>query len=473
MKREILRIEHVYKRKGALQILEDFRLNVFEGELVCLIGLSGSGKSTLANILSGNEVADQGLYYNQQERYALSKKFPNKKMKVYGLFSSSVLAGQLSVAENIFVIGSSNIHKLFINKHAINHQTTYLMKELSVSIPPDTLAVSLTRAQKHIVEILRAMMLDVKLIVMDSVDDGYTLEEKKKLIEIIGILKSKNISVLYFTRNADEIASLSERLFVIRKGKNVKTIYKNQFDQNYISSLLMEREFIKDTIRTSSNTNIPVLTAKHLWTTQYVKNLDFTIHKGEIVGLVDYSGKVNNSIVQILTGESSAYEGVIFLDQQAFSPKNMHQAIAQGLGFIPQGSAERLLAHNRGYLDNLSLGILKKTSKPFFRVNKKIVQYVSNEYESEIGASYIESAETIDGLDIYAKYKLLLYRWLLNKPKVLVYVNPCAYVDIVMKEIIYGILDQAAKEGMGILILSSDLSEVVPICDRIIDVNQK
>jgi len=211
-----------------------------------------------------------------------------------------------------------------------------------------------------------------------------------------------------------------------------------------------------------------VLEVMNICSQKLVKDVSFSLNRGEILGIFDLEDKANNDIASILTGQYMQYSGEIKLDGINYLPKDLRHSIKCKVGFIPEGSIETSLLLNLSIAENLSIMVLEKTRKNLFCTNKKVLKYITQEYMQQLGVNVNKQNKVMKDFDSYIKLKVLLYRWLLYNPKLLVYIKPFAGADLIMKEIIYSSLDKAVKQGIGIVVFSSDLSELSSICDRIL-----
>lgn len=468
MKSELLRMEHICKASLGIDVLDDFKLNVFKGEILILIGLSGSGKTMLANILAGRESMDSGSIYFAEQKVVIGSKSISKKLGIYCLHNKSSLVPQLSVAENIFVIKNNSLRKILLNKKAIDNQTKLLLSEIGLDISPDTPAGSLTLAQQHLVEYAKAMASGAKLIVVEDFTGSYTAREIEKLKQVTLHFKNAGISFLIETHRTVEIFEVADRISIMRDGKNVKTLYRDEFNKDYVFNLLVGREFTRRYERISKRTEKEILRVQELTSPELLNKISFNLYQGEILGILDMENKSNMKLADILTGFSQAFSGEIYLDGVRTEIKDLEQAIKYGIGLIPQDGINSQLLQNMSFPDNLSFLLLKKLKKWLLYINQNLVDCLGEEFRAELGIGENQDKIELENFDLYTRLKILFMKWILYKPKVLICIKPCSIADIVMKEIIYSMLDKATERGIAVILISSDLAEVSAICDRVI-----
>ena len=472
MKSEILRMEHISKYNSVLGRLNDLKLNIYKGEILGLVGLSGTGKTLISNILSGLETIDAGVIYFDEQQVNISSRSISRKLGIFCVHHEMRLVPQLSVADNIFVIKDNSFKKIILNEKAIINQARELLEEIELDISPNALAKSLTIAQQHLVELTKAIAARAKLIVIDDITDSYTLRELEKLKETINRFKKEGVSFLFQSHKAEEILEIADRLVILREGKNVKTLYKGEYNLQEIFTLLIGKELKEVYKRSKAVTGVEVLSIKKLCSQDGIVDVSFKIYRGEILGILDLENKSNVHLSEILTGISPKSSGDIVLEGKKIEIKNFRSALKYGIGIIPQDSIENSLFFNMNILDNLSFPMLKKISNRFSVINKRILKLLSGEFSNQLNLDCNNEKINIDDIDVYTLQKILISKWILYKPKVLIYMNPCGKADIITREIIFSLLDEASQKGISIIIISSSLDEVSLICDRVIVLSQ-
>ena len=211
MKTEVLRMEHIGKSLNRVKILDDFRLNVYQGEILGVIGLSGSGKTTIANILAGLEPVDSGRIFYREELVVEHGKSMGRQPGIYVIHNTIRLVPQVTVAENIFVIKNNSLKKVLIRQKAMNQQAKMLLAEVGLDIPPQTLAEELSPPEQHLVSLAKAMALGAKLIVLDEITEAYTYRELIRLKRAVRRLREKGVAFIYLSHNVSELLDFAER----------------------------------------------------------------------------------------------------------------------------------------------------------------------------------------------------------------------------------------------------------------------
>lgn len=468
MKSEILRMEHISKGSADIKILNDFKLNIYKGEILGLTGLSGTGKTTISNILSGLEKADEGKIYFNENMIQINERINQNNYGVFCIYHNMKLVPKLSVAENIFVIRKNSFTKIILNNKAIINQTILLLKEVDLTISPDTKSENLSIAEQHLVELAKAIVERANLIIIDDIIDSYTLREKKKFKEVIKKLKNKGMSFLIQSHKGEELFDIADRIVVLRDGRNIKTLYRGEYNKEKILSLLLGKDFIEQARNLNKKKEFQVLNVENLYSEKLLNNVSFKTYKGEILGILDMENKGNIEISDILMGKKKYSSGSIFLNGEKIQMNNIRQAIKNGIGFILKDSINNGIFLNMNISDNLVFLKYKNMSNRFLKLNKKVNKFLFREYKEELDINNEYKDINVKAIDIYTLQKIIFTKWIIKKPYLLIIINPYFMADIVTKEIVNSYLDKITINGTSVIIISSDLSEVSSICDRIL-----
>lgn len=473
MREEILRMEHVFKSFSDINVLSDFKLNIYKGEILGLLGLKHTGKTLVANIIAGIETIDSGFIYFEEEEIDNYLERKSRELGIFYVHNQLQIIPQLSIAENIFVIRDDNLNGLILNKKSIYTMTEKVLSKVELDILPDTKVEKLTKAQQDLVEIAKAVAENAKLIIIDDIIDSYTPLEMKTLKKVIYNLKKQGVSFLFISYKPEALLGFVDRIIILRNGKNIKTLYKEQFDIKLIYSLMLGYKFIENPKKNNnSKTGREILRVENL-NTGVLTDISFKLRKSEVLGIFDIDNKSNLEIANVLYGCSSIFSGSIYIDKNEIEIKNINEAIKFGIGMIPREGINSALIMNMNFLDNLVFLIMKKISNKITVLNKRMLKYIKNKYINELEIDIKDKDRSIDFLDIYTNQRILFHRWLLLKPKILIFINPTDNVDLISKEIFLDFLDKFLKKGVSIIIISSNLSEVSSLCNRLILLKDK
>lgn len=466
MREEILRMEHINKRVGDLYILKDFKLNIFKGEIVGIAGLSGTGKTTITNILSGFDKNYEGkIYFNDidiRENYRFFK-----DSSIFCVHHNIRLVPKLSIAENIFVIRKNSYKKITLNKEAINKETIEILKEVDLNISPETKAEELSLFQQHLIVLSKALVERASLIIIDDIADFYTLREKNKFYGIIQKLNKRGISFIFQSHKGGDLFPIADRIIVLRDGSNIKTLYKGEYDKDRILSLMLGKEFINRNIKEDRKIGEEILRFTNVSIYDSLKDINFKLCQGEILGILDIENKSNNYIRDILIGENKITSGSIFLNGEKIQIKNIRNGIKKGIGYIPKDKIKNGIFINMSYYENLIFLRYKDMDNFFFKINNRILKYIKKEYGEKLEIDDT-NYHNLRYFNVYMINKIVFNKWIIKNPKLLIIDSPYTMADIIDKEIADEYIEKISRMKIPIIIISSDIGEAFSVCSRIL-----
>ena len=467
MREEILRMENIFVYNLNRTILEDFRLYAFKGEILSLIGLSGQGKTALHNILSGESTIQKGKIIFNNKEY-IEKQRINKNKDILCLGKEIILIDNLTVAENIFVIGNREYRNIFINYKHINYKTEKILAKYLPSVKSTMLIKELTYWQIRMVELCKALIMKPKLIVIDEAILTCSEEKVEEILNIITKLRDMGTSIIYESNRINRLTKISDRMFIIRESKNIKLLYNSQYSDILINNFLVGYDMPITYERQSIIQNENLLEFKNVYLENHIRNINISLKKGEIIGIFHNENVLNKKILDIIIGEEKIVCGEILFEDKKFNSKNIISAKKQGIGIVPIGLKDEYLIESMSVEDNLIIYFIKKFSKSGIFIDKKMVKFILKELKDMLNNSeYKEAINTSS----YIEQLILLYREIICNNKILICVNPCERADIIMKKMIYSILNEAAKSGSGIIIIDNNIIELQEICDTIYIIN--
>lgn len=470
-KNVLLKIEGISKSFPGVKALDNVSFEVAKGEVHAIVGENGAGKSTLMNILSGVYTPDSGkLHFDGKE---VNFKDPKHAQEtgVAMIHQELSLASHLSIMENIY-IGRLKRNKLgFVNYKELYRMCKDELECLGMAhILPDTLIKDLSVSEMQMVEIAKALSLKSKLIIMDEPTSSLTNKETEMLFATIRSLKQSGVSVLYISHRMEEIFELSDRATVLRDGTLVKTMDTKDTTPKEIVSLMVGREFNKTFHREHkrvSDSEEPILEVQNLTYGKRVKNVSFKLYPGEIVALTGLVGAGRSELLQTVFGIHSKDSGRIILNGNEVEIKSPSEAIGHGIGLVPEGRKTQGLFLGLKVRENITVANLPKLCRTFF-VRNKTEREKAEFYVSKLRVKTTDMEQQVRYLSGGNQQKTIIARWLLNNPKILFLDEPTHGVDVGAKSEIYEIINNLAKEGVGIILISSELPEVLTLADRIL-----
>lgn len=464
---ELLKVQNIHKRYGGIHALKGVDLTVRKGEVHALLGENGAGKSTLGKIVAGVAQQDSGEIYLDGRKVELTSPYDAQRMGIGIIFQELDLFPELTVGENI-VIGNLQLEKSAVVKFKeLNRYCRKYLKRAGLECSPDIPLKDLSIAQMQQTAIARALSMQARVVIMDEPTSALPEEAVSRLFALIRQLTSEGVSVIYVSHKLSEIFEISDRITVLRDGDLVKTLDTGKTDKGELIRLMVGHDLAE---KPSGESNIVpdsevVLSLKDL-TTVKLKEISFDLRKGEVLGIAGLVGAGRSALGAALFGIDRILSGEIRLGGEPISPESPRDAISRGIGLVPEDRKLQGLMMKMNVRENTSLSILEQCQKAGFILKDRERLRVRQIYEKiEVKMASVRS--NIDTLSGGNQQKVLLARWLLVNPDVIFLDDPTRGVDVGAKEDIYRIIESLAGEGKGIIMVSSELSELLRCSDRI------
>lgn len=456
---------------------EDFslcniNLDLYYGEVHAIVGENGSGKSMIINVISGIFKRDSGYIYMDGQEIMANSVYEAKKMGIHSVFQDVALYPNLTVAENVFAdkMPSKNKHFCSLDFDKLFFDCNALFKKLNIDIDPHILISRLGFAQKHLIELVKAYISDAKIILFDEPSAAFTLVEKAILFKIIKELKQKNKAIFYITHFLDEIEVIADRVTVIYQGKIIGTRNVKEVTNDEIIDLMTMTVDGKRYPKLELPLGKTVLSVKNLYFEEILSDINFDLKKGEILGVAGLVGSGRSILAKCLFGVIKPTSGAIEVNQKVVKFKDPSDAIKAGIALLPE---DRLNCSVYGCLNletNVSVSSLKR-----FVQNMMIDPYIL----AEVSSTYVEKLSIKPGNaeDLLRTYsggnqqKMAVARWMMSRLKVYIMDEPTRGVDIASKTDIYNCIVDMVRKGASIILISSDIDEILGMCDRILVLN--
>ena len=463
----LLEMKHISKEFPGVKALDDITLDLHAGEVLALIGENGAGKSTLIKILSGAYSPDFGqIFINGKEQKNLN---PTTAIKhgisvIYQELNSISL---LTVAENIF-LGNLPEKSAFrvIDYKALREKSTKLLNEVGLNIDPFTPMEKLSMAQKQLVEIAKALTKDIKILVMDEPTAALNTNEITIMFNLIRMLTAKNIGIIYISHRMSEIFDLSDRVLVMRDGTKVDCLKTSDSTTQQLISLMVGREIINMYPHREHIEQDIFFSVKNLSTTN-LQDISFDVRKGEIVGLFGLMGCGRTELAKALFGAVKRQTGVLTLDGKSINPKSPYQAKKSRIAYIPSDRKAEGLMLIHPVSSNITISILDKL-KVFGMINYKKERELSSDWVDKLSIKTPTVSTVVDSLSGGNQQKVVLAKWLETNPQLLILNEPTRGIDVGSKTEIYNLMDKLTQNGISIIMISSDMPEVMGMSDRMV-----
>lgn len=470
MKREILRMERLRISNNEVQ-LHNININLFYGEVLGLIGLNDSGKTTITKILNGTQSIDEGNIYLYDKKIMSNRIKKPSKMGIFCIYNNLQLIPNLMISDNIFVIRENSFKKITLNENAINNETNKLLKSINMNVNPKMLVEDLSIPDQYLILLIKAVSLNSKIIVIDDIFGGYSKKDIENLKQVICDLKNTGISFIITNNQFEDIMSICDRMTILREGTTIKNLYKDEFSEEKISILLKGIHFNKKIIKPKKNLEEEILRIKDLHIKGSVDYISLSLHKREILGIMDMDRTYGELLKEVFFSPGEKGNSCIILKGKEVKFRNYREALKYKIGIIPEDGLQRSIFNNMSLAENIIFMKLKNISN-FLFIKNKILDFVLKEYSKTLNIKYYDKDIEIKELNKLNKQKVLLYRWLLYKPDIIIMFNPFRGMDAVSREEIHQLIEFMRTEGISFIIISSDQSELLNVCDRIAIINK-
>ncbi|WP_019638752.1 sugar ABC transporter ATP-binding protein [Paenibacillus fonticola] len=464
---KILEMHHISKTFGGTHALKGINFELKAGEIHALLGENGAGKSTLIKILGGIHKPDKGEIIIDGKIADIDNVQSAQSYGIGIIHQEIVLVPYLSVADNIF-LGREPVTKWgFKDKKQIYSRAQEMVVQLGLNIDVNTLVGELTVAQQQLVEIVKAISFNVKILVMDEPTSSLSDEEVNHLFHTMEKLREKNVGIIYISHRLEELFKMSDRITVIRDGNYVGTKQTSETNSEDLVAMMVGRELESFYTRTYSVQDQEVLKVENLSCDNVFEDISFTVHKGEILGFSGLMGAGRSELMQTIFGASPYDRGRIYLNGEEVFFKNCSQAIEQGIAMVPEDRKGQGLVLENSVGFNITLSNLKRLMKNKLLVSEKKRKNQINKYVSDLSIKTASSEIEVSSLSGGNQQKVVIAKWLATKPRLLILDEPTRGVDVGAKSEIYSIINQLANDGMAIIMVSSDLPEIINMCDSV------
>lgn len=468
----ILQMKCISKEFPGVKALDGVSLNIKKGTVHAVIGENGAGKSTLMKILIGIYQPDQGEILYKGKAIKISNSHEAIKLGISMIHQELNPVLELSVSENIF-LGREPLNRItgFVSEKELFSKTQELFETLDIKgISPKSKMKSLSIAQIQMIEIAKAVSYNSDLIIMDEPTSALTEAEVTTLFNIIVSLKAKGIAIIYISHKLDEIFKISDEITVMRDGQYIDTVKTENVTREKLISMMVGRE-LKDFYRKQATEKGEVaLEVRNLTKEGLFKDISFKVHKGEILGIAGLVGAGRTEIVETIFGMRGSYSGEIYKDGKRIFIRNERDAIKNKIALATEDRKALGLVLCLPVRHNISMAWLKMLSK-FSLVQTKKEKNICEELVKTLRIKLTNidcSTNTLSGGN---QQKVVLAKWLLTSPDVLILDEPTRGIDVGAKAEIYGIMVDLAKQGKAIIMISSEMPELIGMSDRIIVVH--
>ena len=465
----ILEMKGIVKSFGPVKALKGVDLDLRAGEVHALMGENGAGKSTLMKVLTGIHDANEGTIHYNGKQVAYSKPKDAMEDGIVIVHQELNMMNHLTVAQNIFIGREEFRHNWLIDDGASIKKAKKLFDLLKLDINPTEKVGNLTVGKQQMVEIAKALSMDAKVIVFDEPTAALTESEINELFVIIDDLRAKGVGIIYISHRMDEIARITDRVTVMRDGEYVGTVNTKETTKDEIIAMMVGRTIYEDPKAASAVADDApvVLEVKNLKAGSSVKDVSFQLRKGEILGFSGLMGAGRTEVARLLFGADKKESGTIFVNGKEVTINSPQDAIREGIGYLSEDRKRFGCIVDMTIADNTVMTNLDHYIKGFLIDDREIVK-ASDEFVASLKTKTPSSKQLVRNLSGGNQQKVVIAKWLEQNSDILIFDEPTRGIDVGAKSEIYTLMNSLVAQGKSIIMISSELTEILRMSDRIV-----
>ncbi|END67216.1 sugar ABC transporter ATP-binding protein [Escherichia coli] len=470
MSETFLQMKHITKRFPGVLALNDVQFSLRRGEVHALLGENGAGKSTLMKILSGVYQPDEGEIIFEDKPVSFSDPLSAQNVGITIIHQEFNLFPELTVEENIF-IGREFCKKnrWRLDEKQQRQATIEILQKLNLAIKPDTLVADLTVAQQQMVEIAKAISVNARILIMDEPTAALTETEIESLFRVTRLLKEQGTGIVYISHRLEELALIADRATVMRDGQYISTVDYECVKISDLIAMMVGRDLGNIYPRREAlQQRIPVLEVNGLTRKGVLNDINFTLYRGEILGFAGLMGAGRTELARAIFGADSIDSGTLKLNGKETVIKDISDAIQQGISYLTEDRKKEGLALNLSVERNIMLGNYPEYSDRFGNVDSRRCQQTSEEQVKALRIKTPNLEQAALNLSGGNQQKIIIARWVCKDTDILIFDEPTRGIDVGTKLEIYELMNRLVAKGKSIIMISSELPEVLGMCDRIL-----
>ena len=465
-----LELRNLHKRFPGVYAVKDVSFEIAPGEVHALVGENGAGKSTVMKMITGEYQPDEGVVLHNGKEIRPKSIADSIKEGIAMIHQELAPLPEMTIAQNIF-LGEEVMSGKFLNDKEMNKRTAEILAEYNLAFEPQTKVKQLSVAQIQMLEIIKAVRKNADIIIMDEPTSSLSDEESKKLFSLIHELRGRNVAIIYISHRLEEILMLADSITVLRDGEHIKTVSAKGVTQDELVEMMVGRSLDNVYPKVEAEIGDTVFEVKGLTSKGVFEDVSFKVRAGEILGVSGLVGAGRSEIMNSIFGIDKLDSGEIYMEGKKLIIKTPRDAIDNGIAMVSEDRKIRGLVLCRSIKENISLPNLHRRQKNIFingrRENNEVEEY-SKALETKC-ASINVATGTLSGGN---QQKVVIAKWLMANPKLLILDEPTRGIDVGAKYEIYKIMCDLAKKGIAIIMISSELPEVIGMSDRIMVVSK-
>lgn len=463
----LVKAVNVSKEFPGVKALQNMDFELKKGEVHALLGENGAGKSTFVKILSGIYKEDAGNLYVEGKPVSIDTPKIAQQLKISVIHQELNLCPHLTVAQNIF-LGRENCKHGAIDEKTQNKETQKILKRFNLDIKPTDKVKDLPVSKQQMVEIAKAISTNAKIFIMDEPTSALTESEIEELFAIIHKLKAEGCGIIYISHRLEELKEIADSVTVLRDGVYIKTLRYKDTTLEELIALMVGREIDEKFPRVEVARGEKIFEVKNLNQKNKLKNISFELYKGEILGFAGLMGAGRTELMRAIFGADTKDSGEVFLKGKKIDINSPHDAIKSGIVYVPEDRKHDGLALGMSVANNITLASMDKVSNNLGIIDSKMERTKSQKIVSELRIKTPSLNQKAGNLSGGNQQKIVVGKWLLKKPQIFIFDEPTRGIDVGAKIEIYNVLNDLKQKGIGVIVVSSELPELLGISDRIL-----
>ncbi len=462
----ILEMKGISKKFPGVLALDNVDFELMKGEVHALLGENGAGKSTLIKVLSGAHQKDKGRLFLENNEIDIHSPRHAQDLGISVIYQEFNLIPDLTVAENIF-LGRESTSNNLIKDNEMTEKSRELLKQLHIDLDPSIKVSKLGVAMQQMVEVVKAISMDSEILVMDEPTAALGEHETEQLFLTVKRLKARGISIIYISHRLEELWEVADRATVLRDGQYISTHQISETDEDTLIKDMVGRTLSKQFPYKDNRQSEEVLRVEGITQKNNLNDISFNLYKGEVLGFAGLIGAGRTELMRCLFGADNYDKGNIFVDDRLVKIESPQDAIKQGIGFITEDRKNQGLILNRPVDENVTITDIDQVMKGLF-IKKSMEEKLVNKYIANLKIKTPGLKQEVRFLSGGNQQKVVLAKWLLSKSKILIFDEPTRGIDVGAKKEVYELMNKLTENGVAIIMISSELPEILGMSDRII-----
>nr|WP_089861838.1 sugar ABC transporter ATP-binding protein [Halanaerobium salsuginis] len=459
----------IEKSFPGVKALDKCQFTLNKGEVHALVGENGAGKSTLMKVLTGVHQEDAGTIFFKGKKVKINSPRKAQELGISIIYQELNLMPHLTVAENVYIGREEKKNKLFIDKKKLNQKTKDFLKMLNINLDPQAKVKDLTVAKQQMVEIIKALSYQAEVLIMDEPTASLTDSEIEDLFRIVKKLRSEGVGVIYISHRLEELKEISDRITVMRNGNYIDTVATKDVEIDSIINMMVGREVYETSNNKSSkNENEVILEVKNLTRKGVFKNINFNLKKGEILGMSGLVGAGRTEVARAIFGADNIDAGEIYVHGKKVNISSPSQSVELGIGYLSEDRKRYGLALGRDVATNIVLANLKEYMNKFGFIKEDKIKQVAQNQVKQLAIKTPNLKQDVKNLSGGNQQKVVIGKWLDKDSEILIFDEPTRGIDVGAKNEIYKLLNSLVEEGKSVIMISSELPEILRMSHRIL-----